>query len=43
MKVQLLKRQPHKIVKPTRTIRRQFADESCGVFDHLVGQVLNPF
>ena len=33
------KRQPHKIVKHTQTICRQFADE-LGVFDHFVGLVL---
>ena len=31
------KRQPHKMVKHTRTIRRQIADKLLSAFDHFVG------
>ena len=31
-----VKRQSHKMVKRTQTIRRQFADEFLSVFDHFV-------
>ena len=35
-----IKRQPHKMVKHTRTTRRQFADDSFSLFDHFVGLAL---
>ena len=34
------KRQFHKMVKHTQTIRRKIADEFLSVFDHFVGQML---
>ena len=36
------KSQPHKIVKPTQTIRRHFADE-LSECDHFLGLVLKEF
>ena len=41
-----IKRQPHKMVKHTQTIRRLLQTNGLSVFDHLVGLVingLNPF
>ena len=34
------KRQSHKMVKHTQTIRRQFADELLSVFDHFMNLAL---
>ena len=38
--IQPFKRQPHKMVEHTQTIRRQFVDECLSVFDHFVGLTL---
>ena len=40
LKINPFKRQPHKIVKYTQIIRRQFADELIEFFDCFVGLAL---
>ena len=35
--------QPHKMVKHTQIIRRQFADDLFSVFDHFMGLALKGF
>ena len=35
--IQPFKRQPHKMVEHTQTIRKQFVDECLSVFYHFVG------